>query len=134
MNRMSIVLAVTACAAAALSLGSASAEESKVTVIKAGDAMSQMKVVRDSETGKLRAATSDEIAAMGQGSTRSLAPSVVVLSRPATTMVSRPDGSATIRRSVDDLDSVVVSRSTDGKLVMHHGKSAPATATTKPKE
>ena len=134
MNRMSRVLAVMACTGAALSLASANAEESKVTVIKAGDATSQMKVVRDKETGRIRAATSEEIAAMGESSARSYAPSVVVLSHPQTTMVSRPDGSATIRRSVDDLDSVMVSRSADGKLVVHHGKTAPATVTAKPKE
>jgi len=136
MNRRSKALAVTACAGAVLCVSIANAEESNVTVVKAGDALSQMKVVRDKETGKLRPATSDEIVAMSQGSARSYGPSVVVLSRPNTTMVTRPDGSATIRRSIDDLDSVVVSRAADGKLHMQHGAKGEASPaqTANPKE
>ena len=136
MNRRSKALAVTACAGVALCVSIANAEESSVTVVKASDALSAMKVVRDKETGKLRPATSDEIVAMSQGSARSYGPSIVVLSRPNTTMVTRPDGSATIRRSVDDLDSVVASRTADGKLHMQHGAKAPAPAqqSANPKE
>jgi hypothetical protein len=132
MNRMMKVLAVTACAGAALSLGIAGAEESKVTVVKAGTALNGLKVVRDKETGKLRPATAAEIAQMGNASTPGYAPAIVVLSHPVTTMVTHPDGSATIRRSLDDLDKVVVSRGANGRLAMHHG-AAPANASN-PKE
>jgi len=133
MNRKLRVLAVTACAGAALSVGIAGAEESKVTVVKAGNALNALKVVRDPETGNLRPATASEIAQMGRSSTPGYAPSIVVLSHPTTTMVTHPDGSATIRRSLDDLDKVVVSRDAKGALVMHHGAAAPANASN-PKE
>jgi hypothetical protein len=135
MDRMSGMLALVACAGMALAASTAQAAESKVTVVTAGSATDAMKVVRDKDTGKIRAATPEEMESMA--GTRSLAPNVVVLSRPVTTMVSRPDGSATIRRSVDDLDSVVMERGTDGKLSMRHGgkhaAAAPATPTA-PKE
>lgn len=136
MNRSSKALAVTACATVALCVSIANAEESKVTVVKASDALDQMKVVRDKETGKLRPATSDEIVAMSQDAKPGYGPSIVVLSRPNTTMVTRADGSATIRRSVDDLDSVVASRTADGKLHLQHGGKAatPAQQPANPKE
>jgi hypothetical protein len=133
MNRMKLVLAIMACAGAAFAVGSAGAEEPKVTVIKAGDALNAMKVVRDKETGKLRPATPDEMAQMGLATAPGYAPSIVVLSHPVTTMVTHADGSATIRRSLDDLDKVVVSRAADGTLAAHHGAFVPTTP-SKPKE
>ena len=117
MDRMSRMLALGACAALALAAGAAGAAESNVTVVKAGGGMDAVKVVRDKDTGKIRAATPEEMESMGPST---LGPNVVVLSRPATTMVSRPDGSATIRRSVEDLDSVVIERAADGKVSMRH--------------
>jgi hypothetical protein len=133
MDRMSRMLALAACTGMALASGVAQAAESNVVVVKAGGGTDAVKVVRDKDTGRIRAATPDEIESMGSSS---LAPNVVVLSRPATTMVSRPDGSATIRRSIDDLDSVVVERGADGKVSMRHGgKNAPKAPTqTAPKE
>jgi hypothetical protein len=54
-----------------------------------------------------------------------------MLSRPATTMVQRPDGSATIRRGADELDEVVASKGADGKVKLGHKHAAP---TNLPKE
>jgi hypothetical protein len=58
------------------------------------------------------------------------------LNRPGTTMIQRADGSATIRRSLEDLDSVVAERGADGRLEKRHGgKDAPKASTqTAPKE
>lgn len=132
MDRMSKLLALAACTGMAFAAGTAQAADSKVTVVKAGGGTDAVKVVRDKDTGKIRAATPEEMDAMGNSS---LAPNVVVLSRPVTTMVQRPDGSATIRRSLDELDSVVMERGADGKLSMRHGGKhvAPAPQTA-PKE
>lgn len=133
MDRVSRMLALAACAGLAFASAAAQAAESTVTVVKAGGGMDAVKVVRDKDTGRIRAATPDEIASMGPST---LAPSVVVMSRPGTTMVSRPDGSATFRRSVEDLDSVVLERGADGKATMRHAdKHAPAASTQNlPKE
>jgi hypothetical protein len=127
MNRMSM-LAIVASTAVALSAGIAVADEAKVTVIKAGPALNDVKVVKDKQTGKLRAATEEEAAEMAAQPAARLAPNVVVISRPTTTMVTRPDGSSTIRRSIEDLDSLVAERRTDGKLsVRHNANHTPAT-------
>ena len=91
-----------------------------VTVVNAG--LDSVKVVKDKDTGKLRAATPDEAAAMASQPAQRLAPNVVVMSRPNMSIVNRADGSATIRRSLDDLDSVVAERGANGKLnIGHHG-------------
>lgn len=120
MNRMTRLLAGTACIGVAFA-----ADAGEVKIIQAGPALDAMKVARDKETGKIRPATAEEIAEMGRGP--ALAPNAVVLSRPTTTMVTRPDGSATIRRSVEDMDSLVAARGADGKLVLRHSeKHAPA--------
>jgi hypothetical protein len=120
MNRMTRLLAMTACIGVAVA-----AEAGEVKVIQAGPGLDNMKVTRDKVTGKIRPATAEEIAEMGRGAP--LAPSVLVLSRPTTTMVTRPDGSATIRRSIEDLDSLVAARGADGKLIMRHSdKNSPA--------
>jgi hypothetical protein len=123
MNRIERLLAVMACTGVAFAVGGAVAAESTVTVVKATGGLDSMKVVRDKDTGKLRAATSEEIVEMNN-SGQALAPSLLSLSRPVTTMVTRADGSATIRRSLDDLDSLVATRTADGKLIVQHGKHA----------
>jgi hypothetical protein len=105
-----------ACAAAA----------QEVKVVNAG--LDSVKVVKDKDTGKLRAATPDEAAAMASQPAQRLAPNVVVMSRPSMSIVSRADGSATVRRSLDDLDSVVAERNADGKLrIDHKGGSGKVT-------
>jgi len=132
MDRMSKLLALAACTGMAFAAGTAQAAESKVTVVNAGT--DAVKVVRDKDTGRIRAATAEEIEAMGPSR---LAPNIVTLSRPTTTAVTRPDGSTTIRRTLEDLDSVVMERGSDGKFRMRHGcKDAPAAPATQtaPKE
>ena len=130
MNRMERLLAVMACTGVAFAAGGAVAGESKVTVVNALDAM---KVVRDKDTGKLRAATSDEIVEMSASGSR-LPPSVLGIARPVTTFVTRADGSVTVRRALDDLDSLVATRTADGKIVLRHGGTQAAPAQTLPKE
>ena len=93
--------------------------------LAAGSALADdMKVGRDKDSGNLRPATPEEIAAMkGQGG----APSVLVQSRPTTTVVVRSDGSAVARRSLDDLDNLVLTRDANGKAVLRHTrKGMPA--------
>ena len=133
MNRTARMLAVMAGTGVALAVGSAVAGEVKVTVVKAGSGLDAMKVVRDKETGKLRAATAEEITEMNSQPTSYL-PNAAVLSRPVTTLVTRADGSMTIKRSIEDLDSLVVSREANGKLVARHGERHAAPAQPLPKE
>ena len=131
MVQVNRVLAVMACAGAAFSAGMAISAESKVTIVNAPAKLDAMKVVRDKDTGKLRAATAEEIDEMNAAPRSGYAPNAVMLSRPMTTIVQRADGSATIRRGVDDLDDIVVSKGADGKITMGHKHAAP---TTQPKE
>ena len=132
MHRIARMLAVMASAGVAFAVGSAGAGEVKVTVVKAGGA-DALKVVRDKETGKLRAANAEEIAEMNRQPGNYL-PNAAVLSRPVTTLVTRADGSMTIKRSVEDWDSLVVSRGANGKLVARHGDQHGAHTQPLPKE
>ena len=132
MDRMARLLAIMASTGIACAVGGAVAAEVKVTVVKAGGA-DALKVVRDKETGKLRAATPDEIAEMNR-QPGNYAPNAAVLSRPVTTLVTRSDGSMTIKRSADDLDSLVVTRGANGKLVARHGDQHGAHAQPLAKE
>ena len=135
MVRIARLLAVTACTGVVLAVGSAAAQE--VKVINAGPGLDTLRVVRDKDTGRLRAATAEEIEAMTANRRAArFMPNVVVQNRPETTIVNRPDGSATIRRSLDDLDSLTASRTADGKLVVrHNGKDEHAPSTSNlPKE
>ena len=131
MNRKTMLLAAMASTGVLFAAGTAAAAE--VTIVRAGPALNAMKVVRDKDTGKLRAATAEEIAAMGNTPASAFAPNVAVVSRPQTTIVTRPDGSATIRRSLDDLDNVVAVKGADGKLKMGHHQG-PAATQPLPKE
>ena len=130
MERIAKMLAVMACTGVALSAGAAAAAESTVTIVNAPK-LDAMKVVKDKDTGKIRAATPEELEAMNAAPRTGYAPNAAMLSRPATTMVQRPDGSATIRRAADDLDALVVSKTADGKVTLGHKHAAP---TTQPKE
>ena len=132
MDRMARLLAIMASTGIACAVNGAVAGEVKVTVVKAGGA-DALKVVRDKETGKLRAANADEIAEMNR-QPGSYLPNVAVLSRPVTTLVTRADGSMTIKRSVEDWDSLIVSRGTNGKLVARHGDQHGAHTQPLPKE
>ena len=128
MERLARLLAVVESTGVAFAVTAA-----EVKVVKAGQALDSVKVVRDKDTGKLRNATPEEIEELGK-LPNVYAPNVVVLSRPATTSVTHPDGSATIRRSIEDLDSLTATRGADGKLVIRHkGTQAPSTQTL-PKE
>lgn len=129
MDRISKMLALAASIGIACAVEVAHADDSRVTVVKAGGGTDKVIVVRDQDTGRIRPATPEEIEAMGSGAragagasaSSRFAPNPVVLSRSETTMVSRPGGGATIRRSMDDLDKVVLERSADGKMSMRHG-------------
>lgn len=136
MDRSSRMLALAAGMGLAFAVGIAHADEPRVTVIKAGPATDAMRVVRDQDTGKIRMATPEEIAAMAFDAPSTSRPAPSVLGRSATTMVTRSNGSATVRRSVDDLDAVVIERSADGKMSMRHaGGHVPSSSTPNlPKE
>ena len=96
----------------------------KVTVVKASG-LDGIKVVRDKESGKLRAATAEEIKEMNKQA-GGFVPNAVVVSRPSTTFVTRADGGMTVRRSIEDIDSLKVERAADGKLVARHGDKPAA--------
>ena len=107
---------MTATPAFAADVGKASPSDSAAVAAKPADALSDMKVSRDKETGKLRAPTPEENAAL-DAKARSIAPNVVVLRRPVTTVEVRPNGSAVAKRSLDDMDNLVMERTADGKAV-----------------
>ncbi len=91
--------------------------------VASSSALSDVKVARDKETGKLRAATAEESAEL-DAKAKTLAPSVVQIMRPVTTVQMRADGSAVGKRSLDDLDNVVLFKTQDGKTVMQHSDKA----------
>lgn len=132
MNRVAKLLALAASSAVAFAAGGAVAADSKVTVVNAPVKLDAMKVVRDKDTGKLRAATSEEIVEMDANATP-VAPHAILLSRPVTTYVTRADGGVTVRRSMDEMDSLTATRTPDGKVTMRHGDKQHAPA-TQPKE
>ena len=136
MERIKSLLAAMACSGVAFAAGAAHAAESRVYVVNAPAKLDAMKVVRDKDTGKVRAATPEEIEAMNAAPSNGFAPNAAVLSRPFSTLTVNADGSMTGRRSFDDLYSIVVERSADGKTVLRHGgKNAPAASKpTAPKE
>jgi hypothetical protein len=134
MNRTTRLLALWAGTAVVLSAaGVAGAEESKVTVIKAGPALNDMKVARDKETGKLRAPTDAELADL-QASRVTIAPHILDLVRPVTVLEVRADGSAVAKRSLADMDNLVITTGAGGKPVLQHSRSgkAPAAPTINP--
>src|SRR5690349_15409389 len=133
MNRMERMLAALACTGVAFAVGGAVAGESKVTVVNVGGGLDAMKVVRDKDTGKLRAATSEEIVEMSANASK-LPPSILTLSRPVTTVITRADGSVTVRRSLEDMDALVAVRTADGKIVLRHGGTHAAPVQSLPKE
>ena len=137
MNRTTRLLALWAGTAVALTVaGGAAAEESKVTVIKAGPALNDMKVTRDKETGKLRAPTDAELADL-QASRVTIAPHILDLVRPVTVLEVRADGSAVAKRSLADMDHLVITTGAGGKPVLQHSRGAKlpaAPVTNLPKE
>jgi hypothetical protein len=70
-----------------------------------------MVVVRDPQTGKLRAPTSDELKAL-----RAQAPSATLAAPRQSTPVSRGDGSRGVRLGEGNMVYEVVTRGADGKL------------------
>src|SRR5687767_5054150 len=104
MERIKGLLAVMAGAGLVLAAGSVQAAESKVTIVNAPGKMDALKVVRDKHTGRIRPATQEEIEEMNAAPRTGYTPYPVMLSRPVTTIVQHPDGSATILRSAEELD------------------------------
>ena len=120
---------MTATHAIAADTGNASPSDNKVVPATSTDALSDMKVSRDKETGHLRATTPEENAAL-RAKASSIAPNVIVLRRPVTTVEVRPNGSAVAKRSLEDMDNLVLSRTADGKAVLRHSdKPAPSAPT-----
>lgn len=108
--------------------------EAAPVAAKPTGAVSDMKVARDKETGQLRAPTAEESAELA-AKAQTIAPNVVVLRRPVTTVQVRADGSAVGKRSLDDMDNLVLTRGADGRAVMRHAGpssvAAPAAVPTK---
>lgn len=130
MNLLVKQLALSACVAAAFNPGLAIADDAKSVSTKPVDALSDMKVSRDKETGQLRAPTTEEAAELGAKG-RSIAPNIVVLRRPVTTVEVRANGSAVAKRSLDDMDNLVLTRTADGRAVLRHADKSAPTAPTK---
>jgi hypothetical protein len=131
MNLTAKMLVTSACAVAAFATGVALAGDANPAPAKAANALDDMKVARDRETGELRNLTQEEEAALKvRTKGASYAPNVVVVRRPSTTVEIRADGSVVAKRSLEDLDNIVATRSADGKTVLRHSdKPEPASPT-----
>jgi hypothetical protein len=120
---------LSACAIGIFAAGSALADGTQAAPTTSAGALSDMKVARDKETGALRSPNAEENAALGARSFL-LSPNVVVQRRPFTTVEVRADGSAVAKRSLDDMDNLVLTRTPDGRNVLRHSeKPAPAAPT-----
>lgn len=86
-------------------------------------ALSDVKVARDKETGALRAPTAAESAEL-DAKAKTLAPTVVEIRRPVSTVENRADGSMVGKRSLADMDNLVLEATADGTTVMRHSNEA----------
>jgi hypothetical protein len=131
MNHTAKMLVSSACTAVAFAAGVALAEDARPAPANAANALNDMKVARDKETGALRSPTQEEEAALRvRAKGTSYAPNVVVLRRPSTTVEVRADGSAVAKRSLEDLDSIVATRTADGKTVLRHSDKPESASST----
>ena len=105
--------ALAAIAALALVTSGARAENPSERSAKSADTLSDKKVVRDKETGRFRAPTAEEAAEL-KASARSLAPNVLTVRRPVASVEVRANGSAVGKRTLDQMDHVVLQRTPDG--------------------
>ncbi len=92
----------------------------------ASSTLSDMRVVRDKETGQLRAPTREESAEI-DAMPRKSSTNVVVVSRPVSTVEARSDGSLVGKRSLDDMENLVMEKTADGKTVLRHGDEVTPT-------
>lgn len=86
-----------------------------------------VKVTRDKETGQLRAMTAQEDAEFRR-EVKAVGPTIVDAQRPVTTTVYNSDGSMVGKLSMDNMESLMLVRTPDGKLVMTHDEKAAADA------
>lgn len=129
MNLKARMHVLSACAVVGFTAGIALADDAKPAQANAASALSDMKVARDKETGDLRTPTAEESAAL-RAKAFSFVPNVVVVRRPVTTVEIRTDGSAVAKRSLEDIDNLVLTRTTDGKAVLRHTDKPAPTAPT----
>ena len=129
MNLKARMCVMSACAVAGFTAGIALAGDARPAPAKPAGALDDMKVSRDKETGALRAPTADENAAL-RAKEFSFAPNVVVVRRPVTTVEIRANGSAVAKRSLEDIDNLVLTRTADGKSVLRHSDKPAPTAPT----
>jgi hypothetical protein len=87
-----------------------------VAAIGAAPVQDGMTVVRDAQTGKLRAPTSAELRALRASA---IAPQVNMLPVPPTTSTLRPDGTRAIALGERGMVYAVMRRSADGTLAGH---------------
>jgi hypothetical protein len=88
-----------------------------------------VKVARDKETGQLRAPTADESAELTRQA-RTIAPDVLMIRRPVTTVETRADGSKVGKLSPDAMEDLLLETTAGGKSVMRHSdEPVPAAAT-----
>lgn len=86
-----------------------------------------VKVARDKETGQLRAMTAQEEAELKR-SAKASAPNAAEIQRPVTTTVFHADGRMTGKLSMENMESLMLVHTPDGKTVLTHDEAA-ATAT-----
>ena len=131
MNHIAKMFVSSACAAAAFAAGVALAQDARTAPVNSANALNDMKVARDKETGELRSLTQEEEAALKvRAKASSYAPNVVVVRRPSTTVEIRADGSAVAKRSLEDMDNVIATRTADGKTVLRHSDKPEAALPT----
>jgi hypothetical protein len=131
MNHIAKMFVSSACAAAAFAAGVALAQDARTAPANAANALDDMKVARDKETGQLRSLTQEEETALKvRAKASSFAPNVVVVRRPSTTVEIRADGSVVGKRSLEDMDNIVATRTADGKTVLRHSDKPESASPT----
>ncbi len=55
---------------------------------------------------------------------------MVVVRRPSTTVEIRADGSVVAKRSLEDMDNVIATRTADGKTVLRHSDKPESASPT----
>jgi hypothetical protein len=119
-----IIKFLVCCCALAVPLAAGAAEPDQ-------DAMT---VVRDPQTGKLRAPTADEVRALRASTLKPNAQPVLPAPKPTAT--TRPDGTRAINLGERAMVFAVMTRGADGKLAGHcvRGEDAAAKAVEQPQE
>ena len=124
MNLPTRLLALAAGLALATSV--AQAQETNAPSTKSTNTLSDRKVVRDPVTGLLRQPTTEEDAEL-RALPQALPPAPLLGRRPTASVERRADGSATGKRTLAQMQNLIVETSPEGKVTIRHGELSSGT-------